>query len=168
MCHQVSLCTLTLMKLKIITGGQTGVDRAALDAALAAGLPYGGLIPKGRTAEDGPISASYDKLTESDRKEHPHRTEQNVLTSDATLILGFLPMTGGTHLTNEICHKHNKTHTFINLELPFSENERQILTWLGEVNPRILNIAGPRESKRPGVYKKARTLLENVFRKLSH
>ncbi len=151
------------MKLKIISGGQTGVDRAALDAAIAAGLPYGGMIPKGRLAEDGRVPEKYT-LTESDIPTYEYRTEQNVIHSDATLILGYLPMRGGTHLTNEFCHKHSKPHLFIDLKQPHPE--QKILEWIKTVQPKVLNIAGPRESKSSGVYKIAKTLLEKIFSQL--
>ena len=154
------------MKIKIISGGQTGVDRAALDAAIAAGLTYGGIIPKGRIAEDGRVPQSYHALQEADVDEYSFRTEQNVLNADATLILGYLPMSGGTMTTNQYCHQHGKSHLFINLEKPEDENRERILEWLQSEKPAILNIAGPRESKQPGIYKKARRLLESVFEKL--
>ena len=154
------------MKIKIISGGQTGVDRAALDAAIATRLPYGGVIPKGRIAEDGTISPSYKNLEEAPVSDYVYRTEQNVIKSDATLILGYWPMNGGTHMTNELCHKHHKVHTFIDLEKADLENQKSILSWINEIKPTILNVAGPRESKQPGIYQKVRLLLENVFKKL--
>ncbi len=150
------------MKIKIVSGGQTGVDRAALDAAIVGGLSYGGIIPKGRLAEDGKVPEKY-KLTESDNPTYEYRTEQNVIHSDATLILGYLPMTGGTHLTNEFCHKHSKPHLFIDLKQPHPE--QKILEWIKMIKPHILNIAGPRESKQPGIYKITRNLLETIFNK---
>src|SRR3989338_2007477 len=103
------------MKIKIVSGGQTGVDRAALDAAIAIGLSYGGVIPKGRLAEDGKVPDTY-QLTEAENPAYEYRTEQNVIHSDATLILGYLPMSGGTSLTNDFCHKHSKPHLFIDLK----------------------------------------------------
>ena len=75
-------------------------------------------------------------------------------------------MSGGTMTTNQYCHQHGKSHLFINLEKPEDENRERILEWLQSEKPAILNIAGPRESKRPGIYKKARRLLESVFEKL--
>ncbi len=150
-------------RIKIISGGQTGVDRAALDAAIAVGLPYGGFIPKGRMAEDGPISEKYRDLTETDRSEYIYRTEKNVIHSDATLILGYVPMSGGTEATNKFCHLHKKTHIFIDLDDTDKNNIQKILVWLKKTQPKILNIAGPRESNYPGIYKKVRALLEKAF-----
>ena len=151
------------MKIKIISGGQTGVDRAALDAAIAVGLSYGGIIPKGRLAENGKVPEKYN-LTEANNPTYEYRTEQNVIHSDATLILGHSPMTGGTSITNEFCHKHSKPHLFIDLKHPHPE--QKILEWIKTTQPKALNIAGPRESKFPGVYKIARILLEKIFSQL--
>ncbi|MBI2646704.1 MAG: putative molybdenum carrier protein, partial [Deltaproteobacteria bacterium] len=128
------------MNLKIVSGGQTGVDRAALDAAIEVGLPYGGIIPKNRLAEDGKVPEKY-QLTESDNPTYEYRTEQNVIHSDATLILGYLPMTGGTSLTNDFCHKHAKPHLFIDLKQPHPK--QKILDWIKTIQPKVLNIAGP-------------------------
>ena len=85
----------------IISGGQTGVDRAALDAAIAAGLAHGGWCPRGRRAEDGPIDPRYE-LRETESDEYPARTARNVRDADATLILRRGEITGGTKLTREI------------------------------------------------------------------
>lgn len=148
------------MKIKIISGGQTGVDRAALDAAMTVGLPYGGIIPKGRLAEDGKVPEKY-MLTEADNPTYEYRTEQNIIHSDATLILGYLPMTGGTHLTNEFCHKHSKPHLFVDLNQ--LHPEQKILEWIKTIKPKVLNIAGPRESKYPGIYKITKNVLEKTF-----
>jgi hypothetical protein len=84
---------------KIISGGQTGADRAAFDAALALGLPIGGWVPKGRKAEDGVIPAHYSNLRETDADDYESRTRLNVREADATLILSHGPLTGGSQLT---------------------------------------------------------------------
>lgn len=151
------------VKFKIISGGQTGVDRAAIDAAIAVGLPYGGIIPKGRLAEDGTISKIYI-LTEAPSPEYTYRTEQNVIHSDATLIVSYLPINGGTSLTEEYCQKHSKTYFIANLDDPHIE--QKILDWLQKTKPKVLNIAGPRESKFPGIYKTTQKLFEKIFKKL--
>lgn len=151
------------MKIKIISGGQTGVDRAALDAAIELGFPYGGIIPKGRLAEDGQVPEKY-QLTEADNPTYEHRTEQNVIHSDATLILGYLPMTGGTSLTNHFCHKYAKPHLFVDLKQ--THPEQKIPDWIKKIQPKVLNIAGPRESKYPGIYKTSKDLLKKIFQKL--
>ncbi len=146
-------------KLKIISGGQTGVDRAGLDAAIELGLLYGGMIPKGRMAEDGMVPLKYT-MTESDNPTYEHRTEQNVLNSDATLILSYLPMNGGTLMTKVHCDKHRKPYMVFNLK---NHPKSEILDWLQKINPKILNIAGPRESKNPGIYEISKNILLKLF-----
>jgi len=150
-------------KLKIVSGGQTGVDRAALDAAIACGFLYGGIIPKGRLSEDGKVPLTY-KLTECDHPEYPYRTEQNVIHSDATLIFTYLPMNGGTQFTYECCTKHKKPYLISDLKNPHIEKD--ILEWIQKIKPQVLNLAGPRESKQPGIYKTSKILLEKIFKKL--
>lgn len=96
---------------KIISGGQTGVDRGALEAAVELGFPYGGLIPKGRIAEDGIVPLAFTEMEEARSKDYIFRTEQNVINSDATLILNFgRELSGGTKRTEEFCKKHNKPY----------------------------------------------------------
>jgi len=76
-------------------------------------------------------------------------------------------MTGGTHLTNVFCHRHDKTHIFVNLENAEAENIKKVAEWIYDIKPQRLNIAGPRESKQPGIYEKTRKLLENIFKKFN-
>ena len=95
------------MNVKIISGGQTGVDRAALDVAVELEIPHGGWCPKGRLAEDGRIPDSY-KLRETTSREYAVRTEQNVLDSDGTLILYRESISGGTELTLRLAEKHRR------------------------------------------------------------
>ena len=156
-----------MLKLKIISGGQTGVDRAALDAAIETGLPYGGLIPKGRKSEEGQVPEHYSELQEAHRTDYEHRTEQNVIGADATLILSYPPLEGGTLFTETHCKHHQKKHLVVDLNQPEVSIEREILQWLSQTNPRVLNIAGPRESKRPGIYVKTRRILTHIFEQLS-
>lgn len=85
--------------VKIVSGGQTGVDRGAIEAARSRGFPYGGFVPKGRLAEDGAVPAEFSSMTEDTRKGYLHRTELNVIHSDATLILSRTrELPGGTSL----------------------------------------------------------------------
>jgi hypothetical protein len=102
------------MLAKIISGGQTGVDRAALDVARELGLPCGGWCPKGRRAEDGPIPARYP-LVETASASYPQRTRQNVLDADGTLILTMTPPTGGTALTIRIAEGNDKPYLVVDL-----------------------------------------------------
>ena len=92
---------------KIISGGQTGVDRAALDAAIQLGIPHGGSIPKGRRAEDGPISERYN-LKETNSDAYADRTEQNILDADGTLLISRGALTDGSELTRILAAKHKK------------------------------------------------------------
>ncbi|HSR55465.1 MAG TPA: putative molybdenum carrier protein [Alphaproteobacteria bacterium] len=147
----------------IVSGGQTGVDRAALDAAMAVGLPCGGWCPAGRAAEDGPIDGHYP-LGETPQSDPAVRTRLNVSETDATLILTLGEMDAGTRLAKA----EAETLGRLVLVLDLSETEdalatRRILDWLREASVRRLNVAGPRESNAPGVYARARTLLETLF-----
>lgn len=146
---------------KIVSGGQTGVDRAALDAALGLNVPCGGWCPKGRRAEDGVISAHYP-LRETDSPAYAQRTALNVADSDGTLILTTGAVRGGTALTVELARKKGRPCLVARLEdrLPV----REIVDWLHENAIAVLNVAGPRESQHPGIYKQARESMERVLR----
>lgn len=153
--------------MKIITGGQTGVDRAALDTAISLGIDYGGYIPKGRKAEDGKIDEKYDKLTELDTEDYKARTEKNAVESDATIIFTSGKPTGGTAYTIKCLKKHKKEYLLIDIK---DKTDDEIITaikyWLTTYKPEVLNIAGPRESKAPGIYKKVFEILKEAFRGL--
>lgn len=146
---------------RIVTGGQTGVDRAALDVALQVGLPCGGWCPKGRLAEDGPIDVRYP-LTESDSDQYSVRTDLNARDSDGTLILSFGELEGGTKLTEECAIKYKKP-LFI-VEASDVSSLVEVRRWIEEHSIKVLNIAGPRESLIPGtVYIKSKEYLELLF-----
>ena len=147
---------------KIVSGGQTGVDRAGLDAALERGLPIGGYIPKGARAEDGRVPRKYG-LTETKSSDYFARTVKNVEASDATLILYFEEMTGGTLLTCNACLRLGKPVLCVDLLNTGEDCTCAIREFLNEVRPRVLNIAGPRESKTPGVYSAALRILRQSF-----
>lgn len=146
--------------MQIISGGQTGVDRAALDAARACGLPCGGWCPRGRRAEDGSIPADYP-LCETPSVEYAVRTEWNVRDSDATLILTAGPLSGGTALTRAVADRLGKPCLIVDLDDP--PPVRTIAERLRTPTIPVLNIAGPRESTVPGVYARARQFLEELF-----
>ena len=146
---------------RIISGGQTGVDRAALDAALALGIPCGGHVPLGRLAEDGRIPELYP-VTECSIVDYPARTELNVVCSDATLILCVGEPSGGTRLTVELCRRHGKPLRVVRLEPPEAA-VAQVRAFLDEARPRVLNVAGPRESSRPGIHALALAVLRKVL-----
>lgn len=145
---------------KIISGGQTGVDRAALDVALELGVDCGGWCPKGRLAEDGPIPQHYP-LQETASSNYPVRTERNVQISDATLILNVGVLDGGTALTADLANKNSRPFKVINLDEPTDTEE--ILVWLREHRVSLLNIAGPRASKRPDICQIAYQFLHKLI-----
>lgn len=154
-----------LMVQKVISGGQTGVDRAGLDAALRAGIPAGGSCPRGRKAEDGTIPEDYP-LAELDSVSYQVRTRRNVVDSDGTLILTKGALTDGTLQTFNYTVKYRKPCLVVNLDR--SPDTRQVFDWLETHRIAVLNIAGPRESKYPeGVYKDANAFLEKVMNAFS-
>jgi hypothetical protein len=150
--------------MKIISGCQTGVDRAAIDVAMEIGLDYGGSVPRGRKAEDGTIDKKYDKLTELETDRYESRTEKNVTDADATLIFTVGCPIGGTALTIEYAKKHGKQYLLIDLKnKPDNEVIELIQTWLSDNQPEILNVAGPRESSAPGIYERVFFILYNIY-----
>jgi hypothetical protein len=141
---------------KIISGGQTGVDRGVLDAALEAGFPCGGWAPAGRIAEDGPIPAHYP-LTELAGSSYEERTLQNVLDSDGTAILYYGELEGGTRLTAQYCQEHRKPCELLNAgRLSPEQAARELVAFVAGNGISVLNVAGPRASKWPGALDYAR------------
>lgn len=148
---------------KIISGAQTGVDRAALDIAMEMGIPAGGYCPQGRKAEDGRIPDRYP-VTELPTPDYSARTEMNVRESDGTLILNMGMLSGGTGLTFELAAMHGKPCIVVQLDFPDRE-PGQVVSWIRENRIRVLNVAGPRESKMPGVlYTQACRYLRELLR----
>lgn len=146
---------------RVISGGQTGVDRAGLDAALNAGIPIGGYCPKDRRSEDGTIPEHYP-LQELSSKEYAARTEKNVVESDGTLILNRGNLTTGTKKTQEYAIKHLKPCLVVQLEEPIEPSH--VIRWIDGQQIANLNIAGPRESKFPvGIYNEALAYLDKLF-----
>lgn len=154
---------------KIVSGGQTGVDRAALDAGLESGISVGGWCPRGRRAEDGRIPARYP-LRETAARSYAVRTEWNVRDSDGTLILVMHEVSSGTRLTLDLTRKLGKPALVIHLRPPgqdtlFSDtnslNERtdSVVAWLRRHRIRVLNVAGPRGSSHSEVYAEARQFM---------
>lgn len=150
----------TLRLSKVVSGGQSGVDRAALDAAIDAGLPHGGWCPQGRLAEDGPISPRYN-LVETDQADYRFRTECNVIDSNGTLILYCRQLSGGTLLTSRLAETYQRPCLLV--DLARRPVVAEIVGWLKEWRIEVLNVAGPRESTQPGIYRRALRLLAELF-----
>lgn len=147
---------------QIISGGQSGADRAALDVALALGIPAGGWCPAGRRAEDGVIPARYP-LTETTSAIHAVRTRANVRTGDGTLVFNLGELDGGTLLTATYAAGRGRPCFLVQLDEPGHPTPAELAAWLRDNRIRILNVAGPRESKRPGIYQQVRTFLERAL-----
>jgi hypothetical protein len=156
-----------LMPLKkIVSGGQTGVDRGALDAALAVGFPCGGWCPQGRKAEDGAIPDRYP-LQELPGAGYLQRTRKNVEDSDGTLILTFGPASGGTLRTIEFCRQMRKPHIVIDAAVTsFDEAAQEVLEFVKGSGVGSLNVAGPRASGEPRGSEFAIWVVERFLAKL--
>ena len=144
---------------RIVSGGQTGVDRAGLEAAIAHQIEHGGWCPKGRLSEDGSIPSRYE-LVEMETAEYPPRTEQNVIDSDATLILYEQRLKGGTRLTRGLAIRWQRPHLCVKIE---TAEPIDVRIWLDQLRPETLNIAGPRESSFPGIEDRALAFLLEAF-----
>lgn len=145
---------------KIVSGGQSGVDRAALDVAAELALPRGGWCPKGRYSEDGPIPDAYP-LKETPSPDTSQRTEWNVRDADGTLVLTEGKPSGGTAVTICFAGRHGKPCLVLDLEE--DPEPGAVGRWVAEHGIAVLNVAGPRESKRPGVYRRAAAFLREAL-----
>ena len=141
------------MVRKIISGGQTGADRAALDFAIQHGIPHGGWIPSGREAEDGPLPERY-QLEEMPTADYSERTKQNVIDSDGTVIISHGTLTGGSAFTLEVLEKQRGLWLHLDMEnLQVGEAAAHLLAWLALNRIEVLNVAGPCQSEDPKIYK---------------
>ncbi|MEM8864117.1 MAG: putative molybdenum carrier protein [Planctomycetota bacterium] len=139
--------------ITIISGGQTGADRAALDFAIEHHLPHGGWCPRGRLAEDGPLDDRY-QLRETKTSKYDERTRRNIEDSDGTVV--FSPTskpTGGTQLTLDYARRRGKRvlHLVASAEKPIVAHAAALQGWIATHRVRTLNVAGPRESQSPGI-----------------
>lgn len=147
---------------KMFSGGQSGADRAALDWAIAHEIPHGGWCPKGRIAEDGVLDQCY-RLQETESGSYRQRTKLNVRDSDGTLIVNLGILDGGSLETLRFAEKLGKPHLVVQLDDEVQDQHvTTILAWLRKEDVDIVNIAGPRESKRPGIYAATTALLDAI------
>lgn len=150
---------------RVVSGAQTGVDRAALDVALELRIPCGGWVPRGRLDEDGVIPERYPNLVETSSADWDERTRANVRDSDGTLIVSRGPLTGGSKFTREAARSMGRPVLHLDLaETPVGEADRIARRWIHANQIRTLNVAGPRASKDPGLHSIASALLSDVLR----
>ncbi len=149
--------------LKIISGGQTGADRAALDWAMAHGFPHGGWCPKGRKAEDGPIDQRY-ALRETPGEDYSQRTAWNVRDSDGTVIFSLASsLTGGSKETAELAQQQGKPCLHLSEEAQGSSAPELLREFVRQHGITTLNVAGPRASQAPGVAQFVNKTLAKAF-----
>ena len=148
---------------KIVSGGQTGADRGALDFAIKFNISHGGWITKGRRTESGPLPGFYN-LKEMDTRDYPARTRQNIIDSDGTVIIARGPLTGGSALTYGFAQKTGKWVCRINLlEQDIFEVAFILHDFILEQSIRVLNVAGPRAGHDPDIYYDVKAILAAVL-----
>jgi hypothetical protein len=155
----------SLRSITIVSGGQTGTDRAALDFAVEHGIAHAGWCPRGRLAEDGPIDGRY-QLQETPSRRYAERTEWNVRDSDATVVFTITPtVSGGTALTVDFAARLGKPwlHLARDAGAAATEHARRLLDFLEENRVRIVNIAGPRAPQEPEIAAFVRGVLERAL-----
>ena len=149
--------------LTIISGGQTGADRAALDWAIARGVQHGGWCPKGRKAEDGPIAGHY-QLRETPSTNYVQRTEWNVRDSDGTVVFSIAPvLSGGSKKTVELARKHGRPVLHVSKAGGVPAARVALRHFVAEHGIRVLNVAGPRASKEPEIGAFVRAVLDATW-----
>lgn len=148
------------MLKKIISGGQTGADQAALDVAIKFNIPHGGWIPKGRLTENGPLPITY-RLFEMETGDYRDRTKKNIQDSHGTVIVSRGKLTGGSKLTKKHAKLINRPHIYIDLgNIEDFEASIFLKSFILENQIEVLNVAGPRISHDPGIYIDVKTVLE--------
>ena len=149
---------------RIVSGGQTGVDRAALDAARSLGIETGGWVPRGRAAEDGPIPHAYAGLVETASDDVAVRTAANVRDSDGTLIVATPPLGGGTAWTAEVARDAERPLLVVPVaDATGAAGAEALAAWLAAHAIAVLNVAGPRASEDAAAGDAARQLLLAVL-----
>ena len=150
--------------MRIVSGGQTGADRAALDTALDLGLESGGWVPRGRLAEDGVIAERYANLVEAQSACPAVRTELNVRDCDATVIFSHGPLVGGSALTERLARGYGRLLLHLDLSrMSEIEASATLRSWLVRHRPLALNVAGARHSEDPGIYAATRRVLAGAL-----
>jgi hypothetical protein len=148
---------------KIISGGQTGAGRAALDVALKLNIPHGGWVPKGRKTEDGTLPDIY-QLQEMPTASYPKRTEQNIIDSDGTLIISLGTLTGGSAYTRKMAMKNGKPYLHTDLNKLSTFGAAIIIDdWISKKGIETLNVAGPRASKNPQIYGLVTVIFQLIY-----
>ncbi|WP_170330823.1 putative molybdenum carrier protein [Ruegeria arenilitoris] len=153
--------------MKIVSGGQTGVDIAALDFARRNGFVYGGWVPKGRANESGRIPDHFTGLRETNSEDVAERTRRNVILGDATLIFIDGSTSPGTQLTIDFAKETGKPHLVIDVRKGTDACAQKVRQWLRSIPASVLNIAGPRASEAPQIGLQVRAILEQSLDVLS-
>jgi len=150
--------------IRVISGGQTGADRAGLEAARSAGLQTGGTVPRGWRTELGTdLSLRAFGVEEHASPNYPARTQANVIDSDGTLILGAVSLDGGSELTASFCRRMRKPYKFVSTHALDQMALIIVKNWIITSNISVLNVAGNRESKQPGLQREAEEWLTQLF-----
>ncbi len=148
--------------MKIISGGQTGADQAALDAAITLNIPHGGWLPRGRKTENGPLPIRY-ALYECNSARYRDRTEKNILHADGTLIFSFGPLSGGSALTEALAIRHDRPFLHIDFErIDKTQAAAMVESWLQTMRLQTVNVAGQRASNEPRIYEAVYSLLTEI------
>jgi hypothetical protein len=154
---------------KIVSGAQTGADRGGLEAAIWCRLPYGGWVPKGRKSEDGVIPYKYEGLKETKYSDYLARTEANVVDSDVTLVFCYGAPTGGSRKTVDFAKKHGRACLAVNLSKDTGKALDRILAFISGLadDSGVLNVAGSRESKSPGIQRSVAVMMVEVISRVN-
>ncbi len=147
----------------IISGGQTGADRAAIDVALEFGIPISGWIPKGRPAFDGPLDPKKYPLKETESSGWEERSKLNAKDSDGSLAVTWGGVTGGTGWTQEFAEKLGRPFMVVKLHEDVEPQYQKVIDWILESKLEVLNVAGPSD---PKIYEPASNFMRELLKRL--